>query len=48
LIGEVALAIGHLWTLEDAEELLEQLLSEKLVRRIGDSPIRYQEIKTAV
>lgn len=48
LIGEVALAIGHLWTLEDAESLLEQLLREKLIRKVSDLPTRYQEIKRAV
>lgn len=43
LIGEVAVAIGHLWTLEEAEALLEQLAREGLVKRLQDSLIRYEE-----
>lgn len=48
LIGEVALAIGHLWTLEDAETLLEQLSRDKLVRRVDGPPIRYEEVRSPV
>lgn len=48
LIGEVALALGHLWTLEDAETLLEQLLREKRVQRIDGSPVRYERVRAAV
>lgn len=42
LIGEVALAIGHLWTLEEAEGLLEQLVSEGIVTRTSDAAVRYE------
>lgn len=42
LIGEVAVAIGHLWTLEETEALLEQLAREGRVKRVDDSLIRYE------
>lgn len=48
LVGEVALAIGSLWSLEDAETLLEQLATTGAVRRAADSPITYEKCKVAV
>lgn len=48
LIGEVAMAIGHLWTLEETEALLEQLAREGLVKRVSDPLIRYERIRAAV
>lgn len=37
LIGEAALAMGALWTLEDAEALLEFLASEGRLRKLPES-----------
>jgi hypothetical protein len=48
LIGEVAVAIGPLWTLEEAEALLEQLAKEGLVKRVQGSLIRYEETRLVV
>jgi hypothetical protein len=48
LIGEVAVAIGHLWTLEDAEALLEQLARKGRVQKVPGSLIRYEMPKATV
>jgi len=46
LIGEVAVAIGALWTLEETEALLEQLVHEQLARRVEDEKlVRYEGAK---
>lgn len=42
------MAIGHLWTLEETEALLEQLAREGLVKRVSDPLIRYERIRAAV
>lgn len=34
LIGEVSIAIGALWSLEETEELLLQMVGENLIRRL--------------
>lgn len=34
LIGEVALACGTLWSIEEAERLLQELVAEHLVERV--------------
>lgn len=47
-IGEVAIAIGFLWTLEDAETLLEQLAQDGRVKIVPGSLIRYEEGKVEV
>jgi hypothetical protein len=48
LVGEVALACGALWSLEDAERLLEDLFMEnlvvKIVEKIG-SLVRYERAR---
>lgn len=41
MVGEVALACGALWSLEDVEHLLEQLRNEKVLTRIPGLPLRY-------
>lgn len=45
LIGEVALACGSLWSLEDAEQLLKDLSREQLAERVPGVPVRYQRIR---
>lgn len=41
LIGEVALAIGPLWSLEETEDLLDSLVLEGSVTREAGPIIRY-------
>jgi hypothetical protein len=41
LIGEVALAIGPLWSLEETEDLLDSLVLEGSVTREAGPLIRY-------
>ena len=41
LIGEAALVIGPLWTLEETEALLEGLVTEGLAERVVDALVRY-------
>ena len=48
LIGELALSIGHSWTLEDTESLLEQLARAGQVRIVPGSLVRYEEVPRAV
>lgn len=48
LIGEVAVAIGALWTLEETEALLDQLAKEGLVKRVQDALIQYEEASALV
>lgn len=41
LIGEVALACGTLWSLSEAEGLLEELVAERLVEKVPGALEQY-------
>ena len=45
LIGEVALACGTLWSIEDAVRLLEELVAERLVERVPGTLEQYGRVK---
>lgn len=45
LIGEVALACGTLWGIEDAAALLEQLVAEGLVEKVPGALEQYGRVK---
>lgn len=45
LIGEVALACGTLWGIDDAERLLEELVVERLVERVPGALEQYGRVK---
>ena len=40
LVGEVSLAIGSLWSLEETEELLLQMAEEKIIRKLTPEECR--------
>jgi len=45
LIGEVALACGTLWGIEDAERLLEELVMERVIERVPGALEQYGRVK---
>jgi len=45
LIGEVALVCGTLWSLDEAEHLLEELVAERLVEKVPGSLEQYGRVK---
>jgi hypothetical protein len=45
LIGEVALACGTLWGIEEAERLLQELVAERLIERVPGDLEQYGLVK---
>jgi hypothetical protein len=45
LIGEVALACGTLWGIEEAERLLQELVAEHVVERVPGDLEQYGRVK---
>lgn len=45
LVGEVALACGTLWGIEEAKRLLQELVAEQLVERVPGDLEQYGRVK---